>query len=343
MSKKDISNLVSDIRLWTNIFLALIEEVRKRGGTGYDIQRLNEPEGRAIITRLADLIINPSEATYVIEVPTSTIANLIQSGDYGWYNDNINDQNFTSDEPHQVEIILRHFNESMSTEAVLKTLEEENLRPATLSELLAFGIRYHQPQLEFRIAALGSVSHNSGNRVFVAYLDRHGLDGRGLLVEYFNIHWPHNYRFAVVRKPTKIFPIKVEAKTISDLVKAGNYPQANVDISDANFSADKPHEAGVILKHFGQQMSSDDILKELDREGLRPVTMSELLALGAQHPQLQLKFDIIGLGSVWQEAPTESRLCGAIFRHYLTNQRVLDLHVVDYEQLGGFRFAAVPK
>jgi hypothetical protein len=45
-------------------------------------------------------------------------------------------------------------------------------------------------------------------------------------------------------------------------------------------------------------MTSQKVLDDMDRQGLRPATLLELLWLGIQHPQLQLEFLIIALGTV---------------------------------------------
>ncbi|MFH1012275.1 MAG: hypothetical protein V1760_00865 [Candidatus Peregrinibacteria bacterium] len=42
----------------------------------------------------------------------------------------------------------------------------------------------------------------------------------------------------------------------------------------------------------------------MDRQGYRPAGWPELLALGANHPELQRSFGIVGIGSVWHRRPT---------------------------------------
>lgn len=46
--------------------------------------------------------------------------------------------------------------------------------------------------------------------------------------------------------------------------------------------------------------TSEEAIAQMDREGLRPATWPVLFALGADHPDLQLQFWIVALGSVWR-------------------------------------------
>ena len=49
-------------------------------------------------------------------------------------------------------------------------------------------------------------------------------------------------------------------------------------------------------------MTSERAVVEMQREGFRPARIEELLALGAQHPELQRSFPIVALGSVWKKS-----------------------------------------
>lgn len=143
----------------------------------------------------------------------------------------------------------------------------------------------------------------------------------------------------LVGNTANIYPINVVGN-INDAVKSGNYDWSNSDISDKHFTADQPHDCDLILKHFGKDMSTDAVLKALDAEGLRPATMSELLALGAQYPELQRQFPIIALGSVWQDL-FGSRYVGYLFSY--GSKRELNLRYYDYDWSDLCRFAAIRK
>ncbi len=199
-SKKDVSAIVSGAGLLTSIFSALVEEVKKRGGNDESIHRLSRPEGRELISKMAELIVgNPIIDGYPIEVGSTTIKDLVKQGRYDWSNSDVKDDHFNVDVPHQAEIILRHFNKNMSTDAVLKALDEEGLRPATMSELLALGIKYPDLQKQFPIIALGSVWQDRDGDRYVGSLGfRDGQ--RKLFLYWFGNDWLVICRFAAVRK-----------------------------------------------------------------------------------------------------------------------------------------------
>jgi hypothetical protein len=46
---------------------------------------------------------------------------------------------------------------------------------------------------------------------------------------------------------------------------------------------------------FGRMASTNEVYREFEALDLRPVKLPELLALGAQHPNLQREFRIVGL------------------------------------------------
>lgn len=93
------------------------------------------------------------------------------------------------------------------------------------------------------------------------------------------------------------YDLKVEA-----MVKEGKYDWKNNDINAKNFPTERAGQCEIELKlfHFNKAMTSEDVIKEMDKQGYRPAELSELLALGAKHPDEQRKYPIIALGSVWR-------------------------------------------
>lgn len=92
--------------------------------------------------------------------------------------------------------------------------------------------------------------------------------------------------------------------------------------------------------HFNRNIESDTALAELDKMGLRPATLPELLAFGAKYPDKQREFPIVALGSVWRD------LCGDRVVAYLgcdSSKRDLYLDRLVYRWSAPFRFAAVRK
>jgi hypothetical protein len=91
--------------------------------------------------------------------------------------------------------------------------------------------------------------------------------------------------------------------TVEELVKAGKYSWAMLSINSNNFSSPEKDIAtiDIFLVNFNRNLSSEDVVKELDRQGLRPATLKELASLGAQYPHLQYEFPIVALGSPWRD------------------------------------------
>ena len=91
-------------------------------------------------------------------------------------------------------------------------------------------------------------------------------------------------------------------QSLEAMVRAGKYNYANDDITAANFPPQGSGKARLeaILVQFGRYVDSDEVLAEMEKNGLRAGTLAELLALGAQHPNAQKEGDIVALGSVWQ-------------------------------------------
>ncbi|HEC20941.1 MAG TPA: hypothetical protein ENI70_00300 [Candidatus Peregrinibacteria bacterium] len=91
--------------------------------------------------------------------------------------------------------------------------------------------------------------------------------------------------------------------SVKKACKVGEYDDENDEITSENFPSTRTGKAGIEIKTvcFNLYMSLDETLARLDRMSLRPAELSELLALGAQKPDLQRKFTIVALGSVWEE------------------------------------------
>lgn len=95
-----------------------------------------------------------------------TIEQIISEGSYDWSNRDITSKNF----PIPPEMIGEKINESaelfyfgigVESEYVIKEMDNNGYRPATLIELLFFGILFPWLQKRFTIVALGSFWFNS--------------------------------------------------------------------------------------------------------------------------------------------------------------------------------------
>lgn len=131
-------------------------------------------------------------------------------------------------------------------------------------------------------------------------------------------------------------------QTVEDMVKAGEYDWKNQDINSRNFPIIRrgTSEFEIHLVHFGKTMSSEDVLRELDKMGLRSAEFPELLRLGATHPDLQRQFLIVALGSVFR-GPYGYRYVPVLWTS--SGRRELDLGWFRSAWGGGYRFAAVRK
>lgn len=130
--------------------------------------------------------------------------------------------------------------------------------------------------------------------------------------------------------------------SVEEAVKAGDYQAVNADINGRNFSWERRGQAEleIILVKFEHRMSSPDVIRELDQEGLRAAELSEFLAFGAAYPDVQRRFSVVGIGSVWKDR----RGYGNVPCLYEASEgRYLDLHWWDDGWYSYSRFAAVRK
>ena len=90
--------------------------------------------------------------------------------------------------------------------------------------------------------------------------------------------------------------------TIEEAVKRGRYDWTNSNITSDNFPTKQIGKAKleVELVRFRRRISTKEALEEFDLMGRRPAEPKELLALGAQYPNLQRKFPIVELGFIWR-------------------------------------------
>jgi len=146
------------------------------------------------------------------------------------------------------------------------------------------------------------------------------------------------------RKPTDIYPVKVNYElSVEDAIEAGKYQAVNTDITGKNFppSIRKGQtDLEIVLVRFDHRMKSEDVLDALSKEGLRAAELPEFLAFGAEYPDVQRKFSVVGLGSVWQDRKGYRNVpC----LYTASEGRYLDLHWWDDGWYSYSRFAAIRK
>ncbi len=93
--------------------------------------------------------------TYNVTVIPFGIRQAVNMGKYDWINLNIHEDNFDI-EPGNSVISIIEFKRLISTEDAIKAIEELNMRPANIGELLGLGSEYPELQNAFPIVALGS-------------------------------------------------------------------------------------------------------------------------------------------------------------------------------------------
>lgn len=100
-----------------------------------------------------------------------------------------------------------------------------------------------------------------------------------------------------------IRPVTVDySRTLEAMIAAGNYNYANESIIPRNFplTGEGQVELDLCLVHFNRDITSEEAIKELEKMGMRPATLPELLALGEKYPEEQRQHPIIALGNVWR-------------------------------------------
>ena len=147
----------------------------------------------------------------------------------------------------------------------------------------------------------------------------------------------------VSRRTDDVFPTTVNYNlSVSDLVKAGEYNWSNSDITEKNFRSEENGTQSVELRlvHFNRVISSEDALKELDRMGLRPATLKELLTFGSTYKEEQRKHPIVALGSVSRDWRGRRFVADLL---EVAGDRHLNLDGLESDWREHCRFAAVRK
>jgi len=119
-------------------------------------------------------------------------------------------------------------------------------------------------------------------------------EGEGLLGEIAEL---------IVRRARKVFSVVVDySRSLVQMIKAGNYNWVNSNITEKNFpiQGEGRQKTEVALFHFNKNMTSEQVIAEMDKQGYCPARIEELLAFGESQPDLQRQFSIIALGSIWR-------------------------------------------
>lgn len=245
-----------------------------------------------------------------------TLDQMIKAGKYGKVDSNITPSKFLINEKGMVETELALVqisgdrNHLIGSDDAIRDIKALGFEPAKIEHCLAFGAQHPGVERTIPIVFLGSeVTLPNGNSVVPrleirdAKRELHLSSGRSFCTR------PYTYwYFAAVRQiaRSETFPVKVDyTQTLDEMIKAGKYTAKDRTITAENL----PHEISgkgtvnveVVLLQFSRDISSAEVKKEITSRGLEPVKIEHLLAFGAQHPEVQRKFEIAFLGACWIE------------------------------------------
>lgn len=127
-------------------------------------------------------------------------------------------------------------------------------------------------------------------------------------------------------------------------IAAGHYDKVSEGFtksSPANVNCTEGKEVNVELfnLYWGERLSKT--LDVLARQGYRPATGPELMALGAKFPELQNQAPIVGLGTIWKEEAPYGLASVPVLRS-AKNLRRLDLYYIGEHLSQDARMAVLP-
>jgi len=102
-----------------------------------------------------------------------------------------------------------------------------------------------------------------------------------------------------------VFPVTVDyGKSLDEMIKAGGYDWTNDNITAERFpvKGEGAVERKLVFVHLDRDATTDEVLSEMKRRGLKPAAIEDLMAFGAKYPDEQREFPIIGLASSWVRA-----------------------------------------
>ncbi len=322
---------------------------------------------------------NPQTTTFHVTVNyNQTFEEMVEAGKYAWiqldWMQSIGPRTknllLSRHDTSEIEMVLVRFDHGVYHQGVLRELDKMGLRPAEVPELLAFGAAYSQEQLKFKIIALGFISREGWSpSLDNCNMPIWGMVGRGLS---FGGGSDADSRFAAVRKSTgtsspppviaaslthpKLPPevkvtqptivktslVKVDYdQTVEEMIGAGKYGWVPQNTNSKHFPTGRhgTSEVEMTLVRFDHAVVIGEVLQELNKMGLRPAELLELLAFNAAYPEPGQTFvsPIIALDSVsdGEAISIENGVLVRILQSTSVSQ--------DSEWNSNYRFAAVRK
>lgn len=201
---KNVDAMISGAGFISAFISKLLDEVRELGGTSEDVHLLVNPDGKELISQIAQFIVNAGKKArhqFMIALdPALSFADMIRAGNYSEVDQNINQENFPLDTEGKTEeeVFILHFKRDISSEQAIAEMEKQGLRPATITHALAFGAQ-HWKELKNPVIFLGSSWVRSPTHHSVPWLGVPDDELKLSLVS-FDYDWLAPYRFAAVRK-----------------------------------------------------------------------------------------------------------------------------------------------
>ncbi len=114
-----------------------------------------------------------------------------------------------------------------------------------------------------------------------------------------------DFCLAPFAKDAKIETLTINVRydlSIEELVKTSKQDYPNPDITGKHFKekTGKAQKKEAVLLHIGRAVSTETVQAIIKQMKLKPGTAKELISLSIDDPNLQKKFPIVALGSVWR-------------------------------------------
>ena len=203
---RPISELLKNFGKMFEVTKVLINAILDMGGSDDDLLRVLKD--KTLARKFAEIVmegrgIMVADGCELIAVNYGLkLVEAIAEGAFDWKNDDITSKNFKNADHEKGEATLKvklfHFGRDMSSEDVVKEMDKDSFRPATLRELVAFAAKFPDEQRKYAIVGLGSVMERDGDRD-VPCLDLLGHE-RGLDLSWWGGGWGGYYRFLAVSK-----------------------------------------------------------------------------------------------------------------------------------------------
>ncbi len=89
------------------------------------------------------------------------------------------------------------------------------------------------------------------------------------------------------------------SQTLEQMISVGNYDWSHNDIRAKYFfvKGEGRVSCKVKLVHFNRRIYLEEAISELGKANKRPANIEELLAFGAQYPEIQRQFPVLAIGS----------------------------------------------